>query len=91
MTDDEYNTAYEEGRQEGYDEGCSDNNEVEELRIRLLFELKNLKKQIRELPNRDDKLYPEQTFRVGVLDGGGVGRFQILGKIEIIEKKIEKL
>lgn len=63
------------------DEICVD----EEIRYFLEEDVKQhlvqLQKRIRELPNRDDKIHSQ----IKILDGGGVGRFEVL---EIIKQEM---
>ncbi len=47
-----------------------------------------LKKEIRELPNRDDMIQKHQKIKLGILDGGGVGCFNVL---DLIDKAFEDI
>lgn len=44
--------------------------------------LLKLKEEIRVMPNRDDKV----KARLSILDGGGVGKFEVIKKIAELEK-----
>ena len=66
----------------GYnDNGTPDSDVLEVTDVQTA--LTQLQKRIRELPNRDDKIHSQ----LKILDGGGVGRFEVL---EIIKQEMGK-
>lgn len=53
-----------------------------------------LKDSIRKLPNRDNKLYTHfggKPVSIGVLDGGGVGRFEVLALIDEFQLRVNEI
>lgn len=56
------------------------------IKIVTESDLREAIEKIRALPNRDDKLYGKNGVAFAILDGGGVGRFEV---IHILEKLLE--
>ena len=51
-------------------------------RQKCLLKIALLKKKIRELPNRDDWIQKDLPIAKGVLDGGGISKFETLDLID---------
>ena len=41
---------------------------------------------IRKMPNRDDKLYGKNGVAIGLLDGGGISKFEVIKLLEDLIK-----
>ena len=66
-------------------------NEVrKESKQETAKKIKEIIKEISIMPNRDDRICCQGGLKVGLLDGGGVGRFDVTDLLEKSFKELKK-
>lgn len=73
-----------DSRRKFFEDGMKRTKGEEKNKQNILIE-KTIKK-IRKMPNRDDKICCTGGVKLGILDGGGVGRFAVIELLELLKK-----
>ena len=71
-------------RRKFFEDGMKRTKEEENDKHNFLIE-KTIKK-IRKMPNRDDKICCTGGVKLSILDGGGVGKFDVIKLLELLKK-----